>query len=186
MNKREIELLSSARLGDEVAIDSLLSIHKHLVVSISRKYYLMGGDKEDLIQEGMIGLFKAITTFDISKNDNFTAYAVKIIEREIITAIRRANTSGQQLLSESILLDNEEEITDNASPESDVISEENTIELTQEINDKLSPLERSVVQLYLKGYNYMDIAGILNKSGKSIDNALTRIKTKLSYLKERL
>lgn len=186
MKKEELKKLALAKAGDGEAINELLIIHKHLVVAVARKYYLIGGDKEDLIQEGMIGLFKAISTFDISKNDNFESYAIMLIEREIISAIRRANTGSQQFLSDSVLLDHDDELSDNISPETDLISEENRIELTNEIFDKLSKFERLVVDYYLKGYSYIDIAKMLNKPSKSIDNALSRIKKKLEYLKERL
>lgn len=183
---KEKELFKKVRNGESCAVDDLLVMYKHLVVSIARKYYLIGGDKEDLIQEGMIGLFKAITSFDEEKNNNFVPYAIMLIEREIISAIRRANSGSQQFLSESILVDNEDELTDNAYPESDLIEEENKIELTNEIFDKLSSFEKQVVEYYLKGYNYMDISKLLGKPSKSIDNALLRIKKKLNYLKERL
>ena len=147
----------------------------------------MGGDKEDLIQEGMIGLFKAITNFDVAKNDNFTAYAVRIIEHEIINAIRRANSGNQQFFSESILISDDDFISsEELTPESRFISQENTIEITKEINDKLSKFERLVMDYYLKGYSYTDIAKVIHKPSKSIDNALSRIKKKLEYLKERL
>ena len=186
MKEEDLKILELAKLGDSDAIDRLLAINKHYVVAVARKYYLIGGDKEDLIQEGMIGLFKAITSFNIRKSDNFDAYAVTLIEREIISAIRRANSHGQQFLSESVLIDNEDELTDNISPETDLISEENTNELTNEIFSKLSSFEKQVVQYYLKGYNYIDISRKLNKDSKSIDNALSRIKKKLEFLKERL
>lgn len=186
MKKQEIELLKKAKNGDSTAIDELLAIHKHLVVAVARKYYLLGGDKEDLIQEGMIGLFKAITSFNIEISDNFGAYAITLIEREIISAIRRANSGSQHFLSDSVLIDAEDEFSDNISPESDLICEENIDELNKEIQEHLSPFERTVVGYYLKGYSYVDIAKILNKTNKSIDNALSRIKKKLNYLKERL
>jgi RNA polymerase sporulation-specific sigma factor len=179
-------LLSKAKGGDTKAIDELLTTHKHLVVSVARKYYLLGGDREDLIQEGMIGLFKAITTFDIEKSDNFSSYAVTLIEREIISAIRRANSASQHILSESVFVDTDDALSDNISVENVLISEENTEELTNEIFKKLSSFERRVVEYYLKGYNYLDIASMLGKDSKSIDNALTRIKKKLNFLKERL
>lgn len=184
--EEDLKLLQEARSGSNEAINELLVVHKHIVVTIARKYYLIGGDKDDLIQEGMIGLFKAISSFDETKNDNFVRYATTLIEREIISAIRHANTHAQQVLSESVLVDNDDELPDSASPETDLISEENTIELAQEINEKLSMFERRVVEYYLKGYNYIDIAQLLGKPNKSIDNALSRIKKKLEFLKERL
>ena len=182
----ELKLLEIARSGNNDAVNELLASHKHLVSTIARKYYLIGGDKDDLIQEGMIGLFKAISSFDPERNDSFAAYASTLIAREIISAIRHANTHAQQVLSESVLIDSDDELPDIASPESDLISEENTSELTQEINNHLSVFERQVVEYYLKGYNYIDIAKVLNKPSKSIDNALSRIKKKLEFLKERL
>lgn len=186
MSKEEIELLIRAKSGDKNATNEILSLKKNLVVTIARKYFLLGGDKEDVIQEGMIGLFKAISSFDESKYANFNGYAMRVIEHEIITAIRRANTGSQQFLTESVLLDDDILDCENLTPENTFISKESTAELTHEIYDKLSKFERTVVEYYLKGYNYKDIAKMLGKPSKSIDNALTRIKTKLEYLKERL
>ena len=186
MREEEIKLLKSARDKEPKAIDKILMENKRLVVSIARKYFLIGGDQEDLIQEGMGGLFKAICSFDVEKNDSFYAYAKMLIEREIISAIRRANSGGQQPLSESILIDNDDELGDDVCPESDFIHEKNTLELTNEIMTKLSPFEKIVVDYFLKGYKYTDIAKMTGKSSKSVDNALSRIKNKLEYLKERL
>lgn len=186
MIKEEKILLEKGRTGDQAAINQLLTNNKNLVVSIARKYYLLGGDKEDLIQEGMIGLFKAITSFSPEKNDNFTPYAISLIEREIISAIRHANTNNNHVLTDAHFVDNEDEIHNYLSPESDYLSEESTNELINEIYKNLSPFEESVVKYFLKGYTYIDIAKILGKSSKSIDNALHRIKEKLKYLKERL
>lgn len=186
MKDKEIELLSLAKAKDSVAVEQVLAKYKHLVVAIARKYFLIGGDKEDLIQEGMIGLFKAVNSFDDSKNDNFSSYATMLVEREIISAIRTANASNQQALNEGIYIDNDDELGDAACPESDFINEESHLELTNEIMSKLSKFERVVVDYFLKGYSYTDIAKITEKNPKAIDNALSRIKKKLEYLKERL
>ena len=186
MIKDEQIILKKATSGDSDAINTILNQNKNLVVSIARKYYLLGGDKEDLIQEGMIGLFKAISTFSTEKSDNFIPYAITLIEREIISAIRHANTNNNQVLTDALFVENEDEIHSNLSPESDYLNSESTQELMEEIYKNLSSFESSVVKYYLKGYTYIDIAKILNKSSKSIDNALHRIKDKLKYLKERL
>lgn len=187
MNKEEIELLASAKLGNAMAIDNLLNNYKWLVSSIARKYYLMGGEQEDLTQEGMIGLFRAITTFDIERGVVFETFAGKLIERSIIDAVKRDNSHSQQFLSDSIFVDNDDTlVASDMSPEGSFISRESTLELTAEIDNKLSPLERDVVKYYLKGYNYKDIGKKLGKTSKAIDNTLTRIKKKLGYLKERL
>ncbi len=186
MKETELELLKAAQENNERAITQILAEYKHLVVVISRKYFLIGGEQEDLIQEGMSGLFKAIVTFDVDKSDNFSAYASMLIEREIISAIRHANTGGQQVLSDSILIDNDDELGDNACPESDFINEEKSLALMSEIFSKLSKFEKVVAEHYLNGYNYVDIARMTGKTSKSIDNALSRMKKKLEYLKERL
>ena len=181
MRENETKLLNLAKSKDTGAVEQILAKYKHLVVAVARKYFLIGGDKEDLIQEGMIGLYKAISVYD-----SFSGYAVMLIEREIISAIRTANTGNQQALNEGIFIDNDDELGDSACPESDFINEESTLELTNEIKDKLSGFEKVVVDYYLKGYTYIDIAKITGKTAKSIDNALSRIKKKLEYLKERL
>ena len=186
MKDNEIKLLNLAKAKDAGAVEQVLVKYKHLVVSIARKYFLIGGDKEDLIQEGMIGLYKAVNSFDASKNNNFSAYAIMLIEREIISAIRSANSGNQQALSDSVFIDNDDELGDFACPETDFIDEESINELTREINAKLSKFEKVVVDYYLKGYNYIDIAKITGKTSKSVDNALSRIKKKLEFLKERL
>lgn len=186
MKEREIELLKLAKEKDDSAMEQILAEYKNLVVSIARRYFLIGGDKEDLIQEGMIGLFKAINSFDVDKNNNFKGYAYMLIEREIISAIRSANTGGQQFLSKSVLIENDDELGCSICPETEFINEESTSALTNEIFEKLSGFEKIVADYYLKGYNYQDIAKITGKSSKSIDNALSRIKKKLEYLKERL
>ena len=186
MKDEKLKLLKLAQNKDAGAVDTLLAEYKHLVISIARKYFLIGGDKEDLIQEGMCGLFKAIISFDSDKSDNFSGYAMMLINREIVSAIRKANTGGQQLLSKSIFVESDDELGDSVCPETEFMNAESTNDLTNEIFDKLSGLEKIVADYYLKGYNYQDIAKILGKSSKSIDNALSRIKKKLEYLKERL
>ena len=187
MKDNEIELLKSAQAQDVNAFEQILMEYRHLVVAISRKYFLIGGDKEDLIQEGMIGLFKAVNSFDVTKNDNFSAYATILIEREISSCIKCFNSKKQQVLNSSIFIDDDDKFgKDNNCPESDIINEESTIELTKAIFKNLSPFETTVVDYYLKGYTYTDIAELTGKSAKSIDNALTRIKRKLEFLKEKL
>ena len=89
MRENEKELLNLAKSKDTGAVEQVLAKYKHLVVAIARKYFLIGGDKEDLIQEGMIGLFKAVNTFDVDKSDNFSGYAVMLIEREIISVNKK-------------------------------------------------------------------------------------------------
>jgi len=185
LKKEELDLIKLAK-KDAYAMEKLLIDYKHLVGAASRRYFLIGADQEDLAQEGMIGLVKAVQSFEVDKNDNFSAYANMLIEREMISAIRRANCGGQQVLSDSILIDNDDELGGEDCPESDFIAEESTNELTKEIFSRLSNFEKLVVEYYLKGYTYVDIANIMKRSAKSIDNALSRIKKKLEDIKERL
>lgn len=186
MSEIEKEILNKAKAGDADAIDKVLKEYKYLAVTIARKYYLLGGEKDDLIQEGMIGLFKAVSSYEIDKNVSFKTYASRLVERDIISAIRHSVSGKHQVLNDSVSLDNTEEIFLGSFPEQDVIMQERYEELQEIIATKLSKFEAQVVKYYLKGYNYIDIAEILGKTPKSIDNALSRIKSKLQFLKENL
>lgn len=196
------QLLALAKSGNEEAMEELFIKYKSIVTKTSRKYFLMGGENEDLISEGLIGLYKAIISFDDTKNDNFPAYAKTIIERKMISAIKSDNAQKNLMLNESFKLNNQGSIileniagydddetiqftisSNKQSPETVILSKERTREMLSEIRGVLSPFEIKVIRLYLKGLNYTDIAKILNKSAKSIDNALNRIKTKLKFLK---
>lgn len=178
------ELIKLAQSGDKEVMLELLSSNKSLVSAVARRYFLIGGEAEDLIQEGMIGLFKAISTFDLEKDVTFKTYATRLIEREIISAIRKAHTNNNEVFADTVLVE-ADEFSSETNPELDIISEENYRELHESILKNLSAFESSVVEYYLKGYGYVDIAKMLNKTPKSIDNALKRIKEKLKFLKER-
>jgi RNA polymerase sporulation-specific sigma factor len=181
MSINELELIKQAKAGNTFAANDICTMYKSLVVSIARRYYLVGGDTEDLISEGMSGLFKAIISFDCTKNDNFKAYASTLIIREIIGAIRRNNTEKAKVSSDMLFYDDEDGIQiaiDELNPEDDFLQNEKVVELRAKINARLSPLEIKVLDLYLDSYNYHDIARKLNKQDKCIDNALNRIKNK--------
>jgi len=182
----DFELLKKAKSGDQFAVNEILSENKRLISTIARKYYLIGGDIDDLVQEGMIGLYKAINTFDFGKNDKFLPFAITIIEREIISTIRKNNSHKNTPLSESMFVEDNDILPAEGCPEEEVIGFETLKELNEEINRNLSSFERMVVKYYLKGYSYLDIAKLLGKESKSVDNALSRIKRKLEFLKERL
>ena len=186
MSEVEKEVLDLAKSGNVDAMEKVLSEYKYLVVSVARKYYLLGGEKEDLIQEGMIGLFKAINTYDEDKGVSFKSYASRLVEREVISAIRLGASGKHKVLNDSVSLDNTEDVFAGSFPEQDVIMQENYEELNKIIETKLSRFELQVVKYYLKGYNYIDIAYLLEREPKSIDNALSRIKSKLQFLKESL
>ena len=178
------EIIGLIHGQDAEAMEFMLKKYGSIVKREIRTVYLIGAETEDLTQEGMIGLFNAINSFDFAKSDSFKNYASKVVEREIITAIRRENTSKNTALNTSVITDINEFLHEENYPELDVISEENSHELMSSIDSKLSDFEKCVVELFLDGYNYMGIANKLNKSPKSIDNALTRIKNKLKSIRE--
>jgi len=194
-NVTDLIYINSAKNGDQNAYEILLNKYKYLVTKISRKYFIIGGDKEDLNQEGMIGLFYAINNYDELKNDNFASFASTCIERKLINEIKKCNSFKHTPLNNSRILNNQGEITNeaddvkfvlpskNQTPEDKLLSNENIKGLLEQIKATLSKFELSVLELYLMGLDYIDIAKEINKSNKSIDNALNRIKTKLKFLK---
>ena len=189
------ELIEEAQNGDENAIEKLLSIYKPLVNKIARSYFLTGGDIEDLVQEGMIGLYKAIKTFKKGKTASFMTYAGTCIKNQIQSAVRVASSEKNMVLSTALPIerndsfdDEEEEIeivlpSPLPKPDEKVENKENFETITKQIVKSLSQLELKILISYLKGYNYSEIAQQNNISKKSVDNALSRIKTKLSFLK---
>lgn len=189
------ELIEKAQNGDENAIEKLLSSYKPLVNKIARSYFLTGGDIEDLVQEGMIGLYKAIKTFKKGKTASFMTYAGTCIKNQIQSAVRVASSEKNMVLSTALPIerndsfdDEEEEIeivlpSPLPKPDEKVENKENFENITKQIVKSLSQLELKILISYLKGYNYSEIAQQNNISKKSVDNALSRIKTKLSFLK---
>lgn len=190
----DIEVITMARQGNDEAMDFILHKYSYLAKAKSRAYFLVGAEHEDLIQEGMIGLYKAVKDYNPSKTPLFFAFAELCITRQILTAIKTATRQKHQPLNSYISLNKpikgEEERTladilylySNRNPEELVISKENTINLMQLIKDDLSKMENEVLTLYLKGEDYMQISELLGKSPKSIDNALQRIKRKISNI----
>lgn len=189
------ELSIKAQSGDENAVNTLLSKYKSLVNQIARSYFLTGGDMEDIVQEGMIGLYKAIKHFNSSKTASFKTFASTCIKHQIQSAIRIASSAKNQVLSTAVpivdKINNEEDDekieiifpSDLPSPDDKLLEQERMQEIKDKIKKSLSTLELKVLSLYLKGYSYNEISSIGNISKKSIDNALSRIKNKLSFLK---
>ena len=189
------ELSSLAQKGDENAVNELLSRYKSLINKISRSYFLVGGDIEDIIQEGMIGLYKAIMNYNGEKNASFKTFASTCIKNQIQSAIRIASSEKNKVLSTALSIqdqnldEDEEEMeiilpSSLPSPDDKILEKENVEEIFKIIKSTLSELEQNVLMLYLKGYNYNEISSKMNISKKSIDNALSRIKNKLSFLKK--
>ena len=183
------ELVQLSRSGDEEATSLLLEKYKQLVRLKAREYYLAGGDREDLLQEGMLGLFRAIRTYDPEREASFKSYASLLISRQMIDAVLSARRLKNQALNESIPISLLEENGDESSmglaesPESILISLEDTDSRIARLKELLSPLESRVLELFLAGEDYIRIAGRLGKKPKSIDNALQRIRAKASSLR---
>ncbi|MCR5784811.1 MAG: sigma-70 family RNA polymerase sigma factor [Eubacterium sp.] len=184
------ELIEMLREGDEDIMDYLLEKYKLLVRKKANAMYLMGGDTDDLIQEGMIGLYKAIRDYDKSKEAAFSTFAQLCISRQIYNVVEAAGRKKNSPLNNSLSLDIRDEpgafgnefeslVIHMANPESVYIDRENVERLEEKIEKTLSSYEKKVIGLYLNGYTYTQIAEILEKEPKSVDNALQRIKAKL-------
>lgn len=182
----DIELLKEIRAGDVESEEKLLTKYKPLVSAIARKYYLIGGEREDLLQEGWMGFFGAMRKFDVERGENFQQFATILIEREMIDAIRRANSGKNQVLSSSVFVDNDDILSSDFTLEDNVVYQETYQQILAEIKSNLSKRELIVLEKYLQGYTYVDIAENLGVKPKSVDNTLTRIKNKLKGLKDKL
>lgn len=178
-------LIRAYRNGDADAAEILMNRYKQMVRSTARELYLVGGDREDLLQEGMLGLFKAIRQYDPDREASFSTFAGMLVSRQMYTAIEASRRKKHQALNSSISLNElEEDQGDGAlgtveSPETIYLEEENARTLQKQIEDSLSPLETKVFRLYLEGQDYGQIASTLGKKPKSIDNALQRIRAKV-------
>ena len=191
------ELISRLREGHEDIRDYLMEKHKNLVRKKARALYLIGGDNDDLIQEGMIGLYKAIRDFDPERGASFHTFADLCISRQLYTAVQASQRQKHQPLNSYVSLsdsDNEEQTSSRASyaandvrnrnPEELFIARENLEDMEDLIEKKLSRFEREVLRYYLSGMNYSQIADTLGKSSKATDSALQRIKKKIKQITE--
>ena len=191
-SRTDEELALLAQQGDEEALEYLLNNYKNFVRSKARSYFLIGADHEDIVQEGMIGLYKAIRDFKPEKLSSFRAFAELCITRQIITAIKTATRQKHIPLNSYVSLnkpiyDEESDrtlldvITEGrvANPEDMLISQEDVGLIEDRIGQMLSSLEREVLSAYLDGKSYQEIALELDRHVKSIDNALQRVKRKL-------
>ena len=163
----------------------LLEKYKPFVKSRSRALFLVGGDREDLIQEGMIGLFKAIRDFDPDKGAPFASIAKLSVERQLYTAIAAAGRLKNAPLPAYISLSEETDRLMYGGIEEAVIEKESFQQTCQKVKNQLSPMENQVLDLYLKGRDYTEIAKLLGKPDKSIDNALQRIKAKFKKISDK-
>ena len=196
-------IVRMAREGSGYAYDILISKYKDLAKTIARKYYINGADNEDVVQEGMIGIFKAIRDYDLDGTVPFKGFAGLCIERQIQTAVSGANREKHKILNESLPLyvtnsteDGEDETlperniaetisaTKANEPEQAAVLRENLLELRALCRERLSELEKNVFNMLMEGKGYKEIAAELGKSPKSIDNAIQRIKKKIGHMIE--
>ena len=183
-NISDEELIARLRDGETIIEDYLMEKYKGLVRQKARAMFLIGGDTDDLIQEGMIGPFKAVRDFQPGREATFATFARMCIDRQIYSAIQNSNRQKHLPLNSYVSLNQEDESSpiwelSVENPEEIIIDQETTRDLQQKISDYLSPMENKVLDLYLKGEGYVEIGRILGKSPKSIDNALQRIRAKI-------
>jgi RNA polymerase sporulation-specific sigma factor len=179
-NPKDEQLINDARAGNVEALDELLSRFKPLVKAKAAAYFLSGGERDDLIQEGMIGLYKAFLDYAPEKNPVFSAFASLCINRQMLTAIKTATRQKHTPLNASLALDTaEESIETGNNPETLLISRESSEDISLFIRKNLSPLEYDVLKLHMEGMPYTLIAETLGKPPKSIDNTLQRVRRKV-------
>ncbi len=188
------ELIIRLRDGEDGITEYLMNKYKNLVRSKAKSMYLLGADSDDLIQEGMIGLFKALRDYDSGRDASFLTFADLCVSRQMYTAVQASRRQKHIPLNTYVSLygsagmghDGEEEELVNVlaartgeNPEDVVIDRENVVQLEQTIERELSGFEKQVLDLYMIGMGYQQIAKVLGRDEKSTDNALQRIKTKL-------
>ena len=189
-NLRDEELIEQLRDGDEKIMDYILDKYKPLVRKKANAMYLIGGDTDDLIQEGMIGLFKAIRDYNKEKESSFYHFAELCISRQLYTVVEASNRKKHAPLNSYVSLysgTNEDgvvladSLTTGAmeNPEQMMIDQENLVLFVERLKERLSKMECQVLDYYLAGLNYQQIALEMGKSPKTIDNALQRIKAKV-------
>ncbi len=194
------ELIEMLRDGDLKVTEYLLDKYKNLVKSKARSMHILGADQDDLIQEGMIGLFKAIRDYDLGRDASFSTFANLCVSRQIYTAVSASGRNKHMPLNTyisfySTIHDEDGEALDvsledtligenSINPESMLISKETVEEIERWIEDELSGLEKQALELYLTGMGYVEIAKVLGRDEKSTDNALNRAKNKIKKLHE--
>ena len=201
---KQRELISRARAGDDEALEELLITLKPMVSRLARGYFLTNGDSADLIQEGMIGVYKAFLSYNLDSEISFSNFAATCVRRQMISGVRvslsKKNLPLNQyvgigvqggLIMEKDNIDSSEDDefeymipSVDLTPEERMILHERNVELQAYIHENLSKFEQLVLKLYLNGESYKQIAKLLDKNEKSVDNAIVRIKSKLKFLEK--
>ena len=181
------ELIDQLREGDRPVMDYICDKYKNLVRSKAKSMYILGGDSEDLIQEGMIGLFKAVRDYDCGRDASFYTFADLCISRQMYTAVQASQRLKHTPLNTYVSLDSHGRMEEDRDPETQTLAElladktgRNPVAyLEKRIATELSELERQVLDLYITGMSYTQIAKVLRRSEKATENALTRAKQKI-------
>lgn len=190
------ELLDRLRRGEESIMDYICDKYKNLVRSKAKSMFILGADNEDLIQEGMIGLFKAVRDFDSGRDASFYTFAELCISRQMYTAVQASKRQKHRPLNTYVSLDHDnrgeegddrenlilsEQLADRRepSPEELFLDKERVAYLEKAIEEELSDFERQVLDLYMTGMSYSQIAKVLGRDEKATDNALQRLKAKI-------
>lgn len=188
------EVVELAKSGSEEAYGHIIARYRNLVYKKAKTYFIKGADEEDLVQEGMIGLYKAVKDFSPERS-SFAAFAKLCVSRNMLTAVKNSLRNKHIPLNSYVSLDGTDESGDgcireladdtvSANPEDILIDRENFDGITCKINRLLSKLELEVLALYLDGRSYREIAGILEKEPKAVDNAVQRIRKKIGKILE--
>ncbi len=181
------DVVEIAQSGDKDALDHIIARYRNHVYSKANTYFLVGAEREDVAQEGLIGLYKAIKDYDALCGSSFKHFASLCISRQIITAIKAATRKKHIPLNSYVSLDGEDDepedislvVSESENPENIIISQEELESTEFKINRALSKMEMQVLMYYTEGMSYEEIAAALKKPVKSVDNALCRIKKKL-------
>ena len=196
-NISDEELISRLREGEEDIIDFLIEKYKGLVKKKAKSMYLLGADHDDLLQEGMIGLFKAVRDYDFGRDAGFYTFAELCITRQLYTAVQASQRKKHSFLNGYVSLyekqgdseENQPELmqilrSDAKDPEEITIDKENVEQFEAAIEQETSDFEKQVMELLLIGMSYTEIARVLGKTDKAIDNAIQRIKAKVRKIKK--
>ncbi len=181
------ELAAESREDDGRATDELMERYKETVRSRARSMYLLGGDEQDLIQEGMIGLFQAVRDYDSGRDASFRTFARLCVERKLYAAVRASSRKRHMPLNNAVPMADTQETSGVSAvedPAEILLHRENYQELLERIRTRLSPLERQVLDLHLTGLTYIQIAHVLGRQPKATDNALQRVRAKVRQLLE--
>ncbi|MDD4290888.1 MAG: sigma-70 family RNA polymerase sigma factor [Clostridia bacterium] len=174
------ELLEKAKQNDERAVEEVFECFKPLFRKLTRSFHILGSDDDDVIQEGMLGLYLAITSYNFEETATFETFAIKCIYRKIYNAISKANSQKNRPINNSVNIDEISDLVFTGNDPMDLILKKELQERFSDILEfKLSKIESNVTKLFMEGYTYQEIADKLNTEVKAVDNALFRSRKKI-------